>query len=109
MKRGHGLEQGSKEVFLKLGGNIFDLIRAMHVEGFLRLMYTIHDPLIGSEHCNTQIRQLERELALLASLDLGSLAVDEVRPAHLVHREWIRCSQDRQVCLGATADTLECQ
>lgn len=81
----------------------------MHVQGFLRLMYTIHDTLIGSEHRNTEIRQLERELALLASLDLGSLAVDEVSPADFVHRECIRCSQDRQVCLGATADTLKCQ
>lgn len=88
---------------------IFGLSYAMHVQGSLRLMYILHDTLIGSEHCNTQVGQLERELALLASLDLGSLAVDEVSPADLVHREWIRCSQDRQVCLGAAADTLECQ
>lgn len=81
----------------------------MYVQGFLRLMHTIHDTLIGSEHGDTQIRQLERELALLASLDLGGLAIDEVSPADLVHREWIWCSQDRQVCLGAAADALECQ
>lgn len=48
-------------------------------------MRTIQVALIGSEHRNTQIWQLERELALLASLNLGSLAVDDVCPAHLVH------------------------
>lgn len=73
------------------------------------LNHSTKEPLIGGKHRNTQIGKLEAEFALLPGLDLGSLAVHKVGSTHGIHSKGVRSSQDGQVSLGTTTDTVKGQ